>query len=91
MLRSQTNEKSADENSIWKRIIDIKSQLLELQSPSFSVKNQTLSKNYVDFEIEDLDEAKFIKKIETVFQTTVDNSDLHSSFYSESETCFFNT
>lgn len=86
MLRSQTNEKSADENSIWKRIIDIKSQLLELQSPSFSVKNQTLSKNYVDFEIEDLDEAKFIKKIETVFQTTVDNSDLHSSFYSESET-----
>jgi superfamily I DNA and/or RNA helicase len=86
VLRTQTNEKGANENSIWKRIIDIKSQLLELQSPSFSVKNQTLSKNYVDFEIEDLDEAKFIKKIEAVFQTTVDNSDLHSSFYSESET-----
>jgi hypothetical protein len=86
MLRSQTNEKGADENSIWKRIIDIKSQLLELQSPSFSVKNQILSKNYVDFEIEELDEAEFIKKIETVFQTTVDNSNLYSSFYSESET-----
>lgn len=86
VLRTQTNEKGANENSIWKKIIDIKSQLLELQSPSFSVKNQTLSKNYVDFEIEDLDEAKFIKKIENVFQTKVDNSDLYSSFYSESET-----
>lgn len=84
--RRQTDDKGADENSIWKRIIDIKTQLLELQSPSFSVKNQTLDKNYVDFEIEDLDEAEFIKKIETVFQTTVDNSDLFSFFYSESET-----
>ena len=84
--RRKTDYKRTDENSIWKRIVDIKSQLLELQSPSFSVKNQTSSKNYVDFEIEELDEAEFIKKIETVFQTTVDNSNLYTSFYSESET-----
>jgi len=84
--RWKTDYKRTDENSIWKRIIDIKSQLLELQSPSFSVKNQTSSKNYVDFEIEEIEEAEFIKKIETIFQTTVDNSELYTSFYSESET-----
>ena len=74
-----------NENSIWEKIIDIKSQLLELQSPSLSVKNQTLGKNYVDFEIEDLDEIEFIKKIEDVFKTTIDSSDSFSFFYSDSE------
>ncbi len=78
-------EHRINDSSIWKRIIDIKTQLLELQSPSFLVKNQIVGENYVDFEIEDLDEAKFIKKIETVFQTSVDISEMHSFFYSKSE------
>ena len=73
------------ENSIWKRIIDIKSQLLDLQSPSFSIKNQRLSNDYVDFEIEDLEKDKFITEIENIFQTTIKHNESSSFFYSDSQ------
>jgi hypothetical protein len=76
----------AAENSIWKKIIDIKSQLLEFQSPSLIVKNQVLSKKYVEFEIDDQDQLLFLSDLEKSFKTTIVSDDRHSYFYTDSET-----
>ena len=80
-----TKDLVSNDGDLWKRIIDIKTQLLELQSPNLKVTNQSVQGKFVNFEIEDVSLSLFIKEIEQVFGTKIKgNAHEYLSFHCDS-------
>ena len=83
--KGSTKDLVSNDSDLWKRIIDIKTQLLELQSPNLKVTNQSVQGKFVNFEIEDVSLSLIIKEIEQIFETKIKgNPNEYLSFHCDS-------